>query len=215
MKAIRVLVGEHLPLLRAGISVTIQGASDLELVGEADNGDDLANLAAEYMPEIISMDSDLPGLSQQSLIKRIKEICPIAGILLIADAVHLPSVVNYAVAGAAGCITRDASANQLLQAIRCIYSGEAVVDLAIVRDAVAILQNKASLPLVPNMLNLRELEILRLASTGLRNKAIAEQLLLSERTVHGYFRSIFSKVGVGSRTEAVCQALRNGWINLD
>lgn len=211
---IRVLVGGHLPLLKAGVCLAVQDASDLELVGDTDNADDLVNLVAEYMPDSVIADVNLPGFGQQSLITRIKEKCPTCGILLLADTIDFSHVVSCWLAGAAGYITKNISLNQLCCAVRSIYGGDAIMALAIIREATSLLTTRGPVSHVPNKLNSRELEILQLAAKGLRNKTIAEQLSISHRTVHNYFRSIFAKMGVGSRTEAIYHAARNDWISL-
>lgn len=216
MGVIKVLVGEHLPLLRAGVCLAVQNAPDLELVGDTDNADDLVKLVAEYMPDsVIIADIGLPGFGQQGLITRIKKICPTCGILLLADIIDLSHVVKCGSAGAAGYVKKNISLDQLCCAVRSIYGGDAIMDLAIIREAASLLTAKGSVSYVPNILSSREFEILRLASKGLRNKTIAEQLSISPRTVHNYFRSMFAKMGIGSRTEAIYHASRNGWITLD
>lgn len=117
--------------------------------------------------------------------------------------------------GAAGYILKDASADQLLCAIRGVYVGEAVIDLGVIRSAANRSATNMFTSTSSNSLNLRELETLQLAAKGLSNKVIAQQLFVSQRTVHSYFRSMFKKMGVASRTEAIYHALTNDWITLD
>lgn len=215
MGAISVVVGEQMPLVRHGICSIIGDAADLELVAVTDNGDSLLELVANHAPNVVVMDFRLPGLSGQLLIKRLKEISPASSILVISDSVSNPCLMSCIEAGAAGYILKDASADQVLYAIRGVYVGEAVIDLSVVQSAANRSDTKIPASANSNRLNLRELETLQLAAKGLGNKAIAQQLFISERTVHSYFRSMFKKMGVASRTEAIYHALRNDWITLD
>jgi DNA-binding NarL/FixJ family response regulator len=148
-------------------------------------------------------------------IKRLKDMSPGTSILVISDSVSNSCIMSCIEAGAAGYILTDASADQLLYAIRGVYIGEAVIDLVAIQSAAKGTDGRVATSVKFNGLNLRELETLRLAARGLSNKAIAQQSFVSERTVHSYFRSMFKKMGVASRTEAIYHALANEWITLD
>lgn len=215
MEVISVVVGEQMPLVRRGICSIIGEAADLELVAVADNGDSLLELVANHAPDVVVMDFRLPGLGKQLLIKRLKETSPATSILVISESVSNSCLVSCIEIGAAGYILINASEEQLLQAVRGVHVGEAVIDLSVVQSAANRADTKMFTSVNFNGLNLRELETLQLAARGLGNKAIAQQLFVSQRTVHSYFRSMFKKMGVASRTEAIYHALRNDWINLD
>lgn len=160
------------------------------------------------------MGTKLLGNDKQESIGRIKQKYPDTAILVISESVTLSCLRICIQSGAAGYITRDASVEQLLSTIRAVQAGEATVDLAIIKQVMSMLPKHNISPFVPDGLNPRELEILRLAARGMGNRLISEQLYLSERTVQGHMGSIFKKMGVASRTEAIYLALLNGWINL-
>ena len=215
MIPIRVLVGEQICLLRDGIRVALKDTADLELVAETDDGRTLVKLATEYAPDVVIADSDMASISVQELIRCVKEVSPHSSIVILSntmDTYHLMLSLN---AGAKGYLARDVvSAEQIKHTIRCVYKGEVVIYLADSQDMANIPVDSATF-LTPHQINKRELEVLNLAARGLSNKTIAEQLFLSERTVHSHFCSIFRKISAKSRTEAIYCALKNGWINLD
>jgi DNA-binding NarL/FixJ family response regulator len=212
---ISVVVGEQIPLMRHGICSVIDEAADLELVGAADNRDRLLELVANRAPDVVLADLRCPVHLKGMFIKRLKDMSPGTSILVISDSVSNSCIMSCIEAGAAGYILTDASADQLLYAIRGVYIGEAVIDLVAIQSAAKGTDGRVATSVKFNGLNLRELETLRLAARGLSNKAIAQQSFVSERTVHSYFRSMFKKMGVASRTEAIYHALANEWITLD
>lgn len=210
----RVTVAMRWPLYRRGIRAVLE-ASDLELVGEVDNGDALIESISRYKPDIVVMDFDLPCLSKETLIRRIRDIIPTIGIIVISNDGSYLSLLSAMEAGAASYLLMDASEAQLIQAIEAVYCGEAIANLDIFRQAILSTKYSRKHNPIAGLLSPAELEVLKLASRGISNKAIARHLFLSERTVHGYFRSIFSKMAVNSRTEAIYKAFKNKWISLD
>jgi DNA-binding NarL/FixJ family response regulator len=201
--------------MRHGICSVVSSAPDLELAGDTDNRDRLLELVANRAPDVVLADLRCPEHAKRGLIERLKQISPTSSILIISDTVSEPCVMSCIKVGAAGYILTDASADQLLYAIRGVYVGEAVIDLTAIQSAAKRADTRMPMSTNSNGLNLRELETLRLAARGLSNKAIAQQSFVSERTVHSYFRSMFEKMGVASRTEAIYHALTNDWITLD
>ncbi|MBC8275935.1 MAG: response regulator transcription factor [Chloroflexi bacterium] len=212
---ISVVVGEHMPLVRCGVCSIIGDAVDLELVGVTDNGERLLELVDDHAPDVVVTDFKLPRLGGHCLIKRLKETSSGTSVLVISEDVSNSCVMSCIEAGAAGYILKEASEAQLVNAIRGVYVGEAVIDLGTIRRAAKRSDTRMPESTNSNGLNLRELETLRLAARGLSNRGIAQQSFVSERTVHSYFRSMFKKMGVASRTEAIYHALANDWITLD
>jgi len=212
---ISVVVGEPIPLMREGICKIIAGAPDLELAGDTGNRDHFLQLVANREPKVVLADLRCPTPAKCGLIKRLKRMAPTTRIVVLGDGASESCVMACVEAGAAGYIIEDASADQLLQTIRGVYAGEAVVDLSAMLKAAKKSHIQISGSINLKGINLRELGALQLAARGLSNKAIAQKMFVSERTIHSYFRSMFRKMGVASRTEAIYQALANDWFTLD
>ena len=212
---IRIVVGSLPNLSTEGICAIVRDTSDLELAAAADDYGRLLEAAAEHTPDVIILDMDLPGINQEGAVEDIKSICPAASVLLIAGHRSAISLMPYIKAGAVGYITRNIFRDRLVHAIRCANDGEAVLDSTLVRYVTNIVESGGSFRRGSGKLNLREIKVLELVASGLTNKAIAEQLCVSNRTVDNELRTIFKKMSVNSRTEAVRQALIQGWINLE
>jgi DNA-binding NarL/FixJ family response regulator len=188
----------------------------MEVVEAVSTSSELVEWAHNLLPDVILLDFNLPGLSGEEIIKQIKQISSTISVLVTTNRAIHSCLCSCLQLGAAGYLLRDVSPQQLIQAIRGVYYGEAVLDLSAIREAAEeLLAARREHSTVPSKLHLRELEVLHLAAKGLSNKDIAEQLYISIRTVQSHFRSIFNKIGAASRTEAIYHALKNGWISLE
>ncbi len=216
---IRIVVGTQSHILRRGICSTIHDAK-MDLVGETDNVDNLMELTSQYQPNITVTSCQLPGLTKEDLIKHIKDKAPATSILIICEngcdeETKSDCFTSAIEAGAEGFLSiHNAPVEQLADAIRSLYHGATVVNTDIIRQAMFNIKYPKNSGNPPDSLNSREMEVLQLASRGMSNRAIAEHLSFSERTIQGYFHYIFSKIGAHSRTEAIYTALKNGWINV-
>ncbi len=212
---IRVIVGEQVPFLRRGICSIIKDMPDCDLIADTSDGDSLLELTAKNIPDVVVMDFNLPGISHEVLIRRLKEISSSCGVLVIGDSIKCACVMKCIQSGAAGYILQNALVEQLVETIRGVYFGEAVIDLSTVRHVADVSGSKVTTPSMAESLSSREMNTLRLAAKGLSNKMIAQELSMSTSSIHRYLRSIFSKMGVGSRTEAIYHAFREGWIDFN
>ena len=218
MSEIRVLLAEDHLLMREGIRRLLQQEEGLVVVGEASDGEEAVKLASELKPDVIIMDVAMPKVNGIEATKAIKAQYPNIAVLVLSAHDNDEYVFALLEAGAAGYLLKTASGDELVNAIRSVHSGEPVLHPSVLRkvmgyfhhDSRPARQEQPSTPLTE-----REKEVLLLAARGMSNKGIASQLFLSSRTVEGYLRSIFNKVGVGSRTEAVLYALRRGWFKLE
>jgi DNA-binding NarL/FixJ family response regulator len=216
MERIKVLVAERRPIFREGLCGIINAAEGMEVVGAVSSSNELVEWARDCLPDVVLLDFNLPGLSGEETIQQLKQISPTISILVTTNRTTQSCLCSCLQLGAAGYLLRDISPQRLIQAIRGVYYGEAVVDLIAIRKAAEeLLGPRREYSRNPPKLHLRELEVLQLAAKGMSNKDIAQQLYISIRTVQSHFRSIFTKVGAGSRTEAVYHALHNGWIRLE
>jgi len=164
------------------------------------------------------LDISMPKLSGIEVTKRIKSRLPSTGILILTAYDNDEYVFALLEAGAAGYLLKDVSGTEIVEAIRSVYSGESVLHPSIARKVIqrAIVSSAKSHEESAEIeLSERELEVLKLAAKGSSNKEIAENLCISIRTVQGHINSIFHKLSVGSRTEAIFQSVKRGWLSFD
>jgi DNA-binding NarL/FixJ family response regulator len=210
----RILLADGQHVVRQGIRRIFDGEPDLEVVGEADNGEQAVRLARELKPDIVLMEARMSKLDGVEVARRIKEEHPEAAVIIFTTCDDEEYVVGLVGAGAAGYLLKSTKGEELAQAIRCVQAGEFVSDLAVAQK----LYKRATRRLVAvnsvEHLTRRELEVLKLAAKGMSNQDIGDELGVGLRTIKGHFETIFGKMGVRSRTEAVLMALKQGWVSL-
>jgi DNA-binding NarL/FixJ family response regulator len=214
------LVENHV-LVREGTKELLDNEKDITVVAEAGDGEQAVQLAAEHSPDVIIMDIAIPKLNGIEATKQIKAADPTAAILVLSAYDYDQYVFTFLEIGAAGYLLKDASTEDLISAIRAVNAGESVLHPAVARKVVDYFTQHADTrqageeegPL--DRLTNREMEVLKLAARGMTNREIASELVISVRTVQVHMSNTFGKLGVGSRTEAVIYALREGWITLD
>ena len=218
-KKIRVLLVEDHAVVREGTAELISRQVDLTVVGEAGDGQTAVDLAIRLQPDVILMDIQMPGMDGLAATRKIKESMPTIAVLALSAHDEDQYVFALLEAGAAGYLLKTVRGHELVEAVRAVHRGEAVLHPAVAKKVLghfAHASQRAEMPSrsVENLSD-RELEVLRLAGRGLSNKEIADRLVLSPRTVQAHFANIFSKLQVGSRTEAVLQGLRRRWLSLE
>ena len=224
MNCYKLVIGEHITLLAEGLRGIFADAPDFEVSGIADNCETLTELIENCNPDILVIDYLLPltkDVFDRNTDKRIKygaEIKrkhPDLGIMVLCEMEPLYCFKECIESGVAGYIYRDASSEQIVNTARCICCGRAVLDIKIIQRVFTSYDRRKKLADkgISN-LSLRELEILQLAFHGLSNKEIGNELFLSARTVQNHFRSIFNKLDVKSRTEAIHTAINNKLISV-
>jgi DNA-binding NarL/FixJ family response regulator len=218
MAEIRILLIEDHVITRQGIRELLKQEKDIEVVGETGSGEEGVQLATSLLPNLILMDVALPGINGVEATRQIKIKHPSLAVLVLSAYDDDEYVFALLDAGAAGYLLKTASGDALVEAIRAVHDGEPVLDPAVLKKVI----DSSRLPVrsgrrerLAEGLSERELEVIRLAARGLGNKQIADELSLSPRTVEGHLRSIFNKLAVGSRTEAVLYGLRKGWLLMD
>jgi DNA-binding NarL/FixJ family response regulator len=218
MSGISVLLAEDHVITRQGIRRLLEDEKGLTVIGEASNGEEAVQMATELKPDIIIMDIAMPKLNGIEATRQIKLISPRTAVLILSAYDDDEYVFALLKVGAAGYLLKNVSGDELTRAIRAVYKGEPVLDPIVARKVMNYfkLPNKMrGLERPSEHLSNREADILKLAAMGMTNKDIANKLHLSNRTVEGHLRTIFNKLGVGSRTEAVLFGLRKGWFTLE
>jgi DNA-binding NarL/FixJ family response regulator len=218
MDKITILLAEDHKVVREGTRRLLESQSDFEVVGEASDGIEAIELAKKWKPQIIIMDVYMPRLNGIEATKQIKALYPNMAILVLTGYDDDEYVFALLEAGAAGYLLKESSGEELIDAIRQVMTGEPVLHPKIMKKVLNRLRapvEEASTQTSSEVLSDREMEVLRLAATGMSNMEIANSLTLSVRTVQTHLRSIFNKLGVGSRSEAIVYGLKKGWLTLE
>lgn len=218
MGKIRVLLADDHVLVRQGTRELLEQAGDIEVVAEAGTGKEAVQLAAEHVPDVAVMDISMPELDGIEATRQIKARNPGVAVLVLTAYDDDQYIFALLEAGAAGYLLKDVQASELVRAIRSVHMGESILHPAIARKVINRFARAASKPQDEDLiepLSTREMEVLKLAARGMTNREIAEELFISTRTVQVHLSNIFSKMGVGSRTEAVLLALKKGWLTLE
>ena len=218
MEKMRILLAEDHKVVREGTRRLLESQPDFEVVGEASDGIEAVELAKKLKPEIIIMDVSMPRLNGIEATRQIKAIYPNIAILPLTGYDDDEYVFALLEAGAAGYLLKDSSGEELIEAIRQVMTGEPVLHPKIMKKVLNRLRSpveEQSTQAAGEVLSDRETEVLRLAAQGMSNMEIADSLTLSVRTVQTHLRSIFNKLGVGSRSEAIVYGLKKGWLTLE
>lgn len=218
MKKIKILIADDHPIFREGIHRVLEQEPDLEIVGEAGDGEEAVQIAKGCSADVALIGIIMPKLNGIEATKQIKDFCPNVAILMLSAYDDDEFIVKSMKAGAAGYLLKSIHGQELVTAIRTVREGESVLHPSImskVMRRLAFDSDDITLRERPEDLSEREIEILRLATRGLSNQEIAANLNLSLRTVQAYFTHICRKLRVGSRTEAVLLGLKEGWLSLN
>lgn len=214
MDRIRIVLGEDHALVREGTRQILSQHPDLDVVGEAADGQGVLALVTRLQPDVTLLDIRMPGLSAIEATRRLTAIAPATRTLILTAHDDDDLVVAAMEAGAAGYLLKTVRAGELVQAVRAVCRGETVLHPAIARKIALMWARRRSGPETAETLTGREKEVLQFVSRGLRNKEIAQELSVSIRTVEGHLSSILSKLGVTTRTAAVVQAAAQNWVQL-
>lgn len=212
MSQIRVLLVDDHTLLRQGLRNMLELNPNIQVVGEARDGEEALAKTAEVSPDIVLMDITLPRTDGIEATRRIKEHYPKVDVVVLtmhADDYHAFEAIR---AGASGYLTKSVTQDELVRAIETVYAGEAPVDPAITKRMMKELLKLSEGKGKGFGLSVREKEVLRQLGQGASNKEIAERLIISQKTVKSHLKSIFNKLDVSDRTQAVAYALREGII---
>ncbi len=205
MSPIRLLIVDDHPVVRDGLRGMLASDSDLEVVGEAEDGREALTAAAELRPDVILMDLRMPGLGGAAAIRELGERGVTARVLVLTTYDSDSDVVPALEAGATGYLLKDAPRAELVAAIRAAARGEAVLSPSVATRLVRQLQAPAQ-----DALSDRELEVLTVIAHGETNRGAASRLFISEATVKTHLLHIYAKLDVNDRAAAVAAAYERG-----
>ncbi len=210
---IRLLVVDDHPIFRAGLCEQLAGGAEgIEIVGEAEDGEKAYEKVAALHPDVVLMDSHMPGMTGLEATLNIKKDFPETKIIAFSATAEVDQVRMVLQAGANGYLLKTASTPELRRAIVTVLGGATVITPSVAFEPDA---PDLSAPMENSLgLTKREIQILELVARGVTNKQIGEQLNLSNRTIEVHMHNIFMKLGVTSRTEAVTRAIRDRSIQL-
>jgi len=196
----------------------LEQEKDMEVVGEAADGEQAVKMTIELTPDIVLMDIVMPKLSGVEATKQIKKVSPATCILILTAYSDIRYIVGLLEAGASGYLLKSARSNEIVGAIRAVRSGESVLDSMATRkllERVVNISTETTEEKTRGQLSPRETEVLRLAARGMSNRNIAESLGLSMRTVKAHLSNIFNKMRCSCRTEAIVKGFREAYVSLD
>lgn len=211
---IRVVLADDHAVVRAGTRQFLEFGGDIQVVAEAEDGEQAKALIEAHRPDVAVLDIQMPGATGIEVARWIRARYPDTGVLILSAYDDDPYVLAVIQAGAHGYVLKTAPPEEVLGAVREVYEGKSVLDLRITRK-LEVQGEEARESATIEQLTERETEVLKLAGRGYTNKAIAVQLSISDRTVQGHLAHIFAKLQANSRTEAVMRAVSLGWLPAD
>jgi len=209
-RKVRVLIADDHALVRQGIIMLVKSQEDMEVVGDASNGDEAFRLARALRPDVVVMDVSMPVVNGALATERLRTVCPEVRVLALSayqDDAHITQLME---SGARGYVFKMAVAEELTGAIRKVADGGTYLDASVIaqREAESVPTDAVGTPL-----STREGQVLRLAALGNTNKEIAAELHLSIKTIEGHKSRLMEKLHLRSRAQLVNYAIERGWLS--
>ena len=201
---IRVLIADDHAVVRQGLRTFLNLQDDIEVVAEAVDGAEALTAAEQHAPDVVLIDLVMPNVDGIEAIRELRERVPAARAIVLSSFIDDEKLFPAVRAGAAGYLLKDVQPRELVEAIRTVHGGGALLHPQV---ASRLLEEMTTDPLTP-----REREVLSLIGRGMPNKAIARELSLSEKTVKAHVSNILAKLGVTDRTQAALYAVRAGLV---
>ena len=215
---IRVLLADDQALFREGLETLLSVHNDIQIVGQASNGQEAVDLATKLRPDVILMDMQMPVLNGVGATRRLKGILPDCCVIVLTTFDDKETIFDALRAGAVGYLLKDVGSAQLAESIRRTARGESILDPSVAAKVVAEFSRVSSLvtaaksEVLAEPLSEREIEVLRLLTVGLSNREIAEKLFISAGTAKTHIHNLCGKLGVHNRTEAAMRARELGLV---
>ncbi|MFA5552833.1 MAG: response regulator transcription factor [Trueperaceae bacterium] len=205
---IRILLVDDHTVVRRGLRLAFDLEDDLEVVGEAANGQEALTRVAELQPDVVVMDLLMPVMNGVDATRAIRRDFPEVEVVALTSVLEDRLVIDVVEAGASGYMLKETRPDELFEAVRAAARGEVRLD----PRAQQRLVREVRAPEAKEPLTDRELEVLKLVAMGASNKGVAQQLGISEATVKSHVSNMLSKLGLKSRTQAALHAIREGWV---
>jgi two-component system, NarL family, response regulator NreC len=214
MNKLRIILAEDHETIRDGLKLLVNSRSDMEVVGEADNGRTALQLAEEFSPDVVVMDISMPELNGLQATKKLKDKSPQVKVLILTRHSEPGYLQELLQAGASGYVLKQSKSEELIRAILAVAAGQTYLDPAVTERAVNQLRESGQVPhKAPNAnLTAREADVLRLIALGYVNKEVAARLNLSVKTVEAHKSNAMNKMGMKSRVDIVRYAILQDWL---
>ena len=216
--SIRVLLVDDQALFREGLETLLSIHKDIQVVGQASNGQEAIDLALKLRPGVILMDMQMPVLNGVGATRRLKGLLPDCRVIVLTTFDDKETIFDALRAGAVGYLLKDVGSAQLAESIRRTARGESILDPSVAAKVVAEFSRVSSLvtatnsEVLPDPLSEREIEVLRLVTVGMSNREIAEKLIISAGTAKTHIHNLCGKLGAHNRTEAAMRARELGLV---
>ncbi len=207
---IRVLIADDHAVVRQGLRTFLDLQADIDVVGEAADGEEAVAVAAEHAPDVILLDLVMPGLDGIGALKRLRETAPSSRVIVLTSFGEDERLFTALRAGAVGYLLKDVEPAELVGAIRTVDGGDALLHPAVAARVLRELSADDGRAERHGSLTAREREVLALVARGRANKAIAFELCVAEKTVKTHVGNILAKLGLSDRTQAALYAVREG-----
>jgi two-component system response regulator NreC len=211
---LRILLADDHETVREGLKMIINSQPDMEVVGEAGDGQAAISRARELLPDIVVMDVSMPRLNGLKATEKLREICPQVKVVTLSRHADDGYIQQLLKAGARGYVLKQSAASELLRAIRVVTSGNTFLDPKLVPRVIDTYKGRSNtLRGEPNnTLSDRESEVLRFISLGYSNKEIAAKLSLSIKTIEAHKANAMRKLNISSRIDLLRHAMLKGWL---
>jgi len=215
VSTLRIFLADDHAVVREGLKTLINAQPDMEVIGEAEEGQSAVHAAIDCQPDIVIMDISMPGLNGIQATAKLKQVCPYIKVLALSVHEDVSYLRELLKAGASGYVLKRAAADALIQAVRTVSSGAVYLDPVLAVKMLGNAEQQAALHsnAPPKLLSEREAAVMRLIAQGYSNKEIAAQLNVSIKTVETYKTRAMEKLQLDSRVAIVRYAVQQGWLH--
>jgi DNA-binding NarL/FixJ family response regulator len=207
---IRIVVADDHPVVRDGLVAILSTQRDFVVVGEAGTGEEAVRLATEQRADVLLLDLEMPHMDGVEVLQRLRERRSDVRVIVFTAFDADERILAAVRAGAKGYLLKGVPRDEIFEAVRVVHAGHSLLQPVVASRLLRQMSEEDSAAQGIRSLTTRELEVLRLVMRGLQNKEIANELVVTERTVKFHVSSILMKLGAGNRTEAVAIATRHG-----